>query len=127
MTYNVRTSNGASITNNGPDELISKWGCLVGQGAGDNPALSTDISSPLFNSRRDENLGFEFIISVIAKTHRKLAGLGFMDDTNGKMDTGNMRGKTMFWVLHSSVTTTKHHGTPGTLGVVHCATGDETG
>jgi hypothetical protein len=93
MTYNVRTSNGASITNNGPDELISKWGCLVGQGAGDNPALSTDISSPLFNSRRDENLGFEFIISVIAKTHRKLAGLGFMDDTNGKMDTGNMREK----------------------------------
>jgi len=84
MTYTVRTSYGTSEKKYGPDEWIAEWGCLphgIGQGAGDAAGIWAGVSSPLFDIMRDENFGFE-LISAITKTYLKLAGFGFVDDTD---------------------------------------------
>ena len=84
MKYYVRTGYGKSTNSYGGDDTLNKWGYRlhgIGQGSGDGPALWAGISSPLFDILRDQGFGFN-LMSSITGHNLKLAGFGFVDDTD---------------------------------------------
>ena len=84
MKYHVRTAWGTSKDSYGGDSWMTTHGYNphgIGQGSGDGPGLWAGISSPLFDLLRSNKHGFHIITSI---THLSLrmAGFGFVDDTD---------------------------------------------
>ena len=85
MRYSVRTAWGVSEQTYGGPEWIEEFDKIptgAGQGSGDGPALWAGISSPLFDIMRAAGHCFS-IKSAITLSTLKMAGFGFVDDTDG--------------------------------------------
>ena len=84
IKYSIRTAWGTSTDSYGGDQWKEQHGCSphgIGQGSGDGPGLWAGISSPIFDLMRSKGHGFE-IISAITQASLRMAGFGFVDDTD---------------------------------------------